>query len=158
MSIRKKIPKSVLVLIHDDCCNVLLLERADRTGFWQSVTGSLDHQDEDLFVAAKRELMEETGIETTNDNWLDWNLARKFKIFSHWKHRYEDNVEFNTEYVFSVCIEKNFKIKLSPREHISFNWLPHEIAAKKCFSWTNSLAIKELPMRHNCRQNFRVRI
>ena len=145
--LKKKIPESVLVLIHDNYLNVLLLERADREGFWQSVTGSLDHPSEDLFTAAKRELLEETGIETKDENWLNWNLSRKFKIFSHWRDRYDKDVEFNTEHIFSVCIEKQINVTLSPREHKRFDWLPYVSAAEKCFSWTNSLAIKELPER-----------
>ena len=150
---KKKIPKSVLVLIHDNFLNVLLLERADREGFWQSVTGSLDHPNEDLFTAAKRELHEETGIKTKDENWLNWNLSRKFKIFSHWRDRYDKDVEFNTEHIFSVCIEMQIKVTLSPREHIRFDWLPYVSAAEKCFSWTNSLAIKELPERLKLTKN-----
>ena len=37
---RFKIPESVLVVIHTAALEVLLLERADSPGFWQSVTGS----------------------------------------------------------------------------------------------------------------------
>jgi dATP pyrophosphohydrolase len=40
-----KIPVSVLVLVHTTDLQVLLLERADRPGFWQSVTGSQDPGD-----------------------------------------------------------------------------------------------------------------
>ncbi|HEX5768607.1 MAG TPA: dihydroneopterin triphosphate diphosphatase, partial [Burkholderiales bacterium] len=36
-----KLPYSVLVVVHTEM-EVLLLERAARPGFWQSVTGSLD--------------------------------------------------------------------------------------------------------------------
>ena len=57
-----KIPESVLVVIHTSDMEVLLLERADRPGFWQSVTGSLDAPDEPLMTTAARELFEETGI------------------------------------------------------------------------------------------------
>ena len=39
---RYKIPESVLVVIHSPALEVLLLERADNPGYWQSVTGSLD--------------------------------------------------------------------------------------------------------------------
>ena len=35
-----KIPISVLVVIHTPDMQVLLLERADHPGYWQSVTGS----------------------------------------------------------------------------------------------------------------------
>ena len=41
-----KIPESVLVVIHTPELEVLIIERADRAGFWQSVTGSKDSLDE----------------------------------------------------------------------------------------------------------------
>ena len=37
-----KLPLSVLVVVHTAQREVLLLERAARPGFWQSVTGSLE--------------------------------------------------------------------------------------------------------------------
>src|SRR5690349_20502674 len=49
-----KIPESVLVVIYTPDLQVLLLERADRPGFWQSVTGSLDAIDEPLALTAVR--------------------------------------------------------------------------------------------------------
>ena len=58
-----KHPVSVLVLVHTAALEVLLLERAARSGWWQSVTGSLDAPDEPLAAAAAREVREETGIE-----------------------------------------------------------------------------------------------
>ena len=58
-----KIPESVLVVIFLADLQVLLLERADKPGFWQSVTGSLDALDEPLPETARREVGEETGIE-----------------------------------------------------------------------------------------------
>ncbi len=144
---KKKIPKSVLVVVHDKDLNVLLLERTDRLGSWQSVTGSVEAINENLFKAAKRELREETGIEAPKVNWLDWNFAREFKIFPQWRYKYDEQVEFNTEHIFSVCVDSDTKIILSPREHVRYKWLFWNEAAKNCFSWTNVLAIKELPDR-----------
>ena len=40
--------RSVLVVIHTPALDVLLIERADAAGFWQSVTGSKDAADEPL--------------------------------------------------------------------------------------------------------------
>ena len=60
-----KIPESVLVVIHTAEREVLLIERADRAGFWQSVTGSKDTPEEALSVTARREVQEETGIAVT---------------------------------------------------------------------------------------------
>ena len=59
---RFKIPESVLVVVHTAGREVLLLERADRPGFWQSVTGSKDAPDEPLEETCRREVAEETGI------------------------------------------------------------------------------------------------
>ena len=57
-----KIPVSVLVVIHTPALEVLLIERADKPGYWQSVTGSVDDLDEPLADTARREVQEETGI------------------------------------------------------------------------------------------------
>src|ERR1700712_2585959 len=57
-----KIPESVLVVIHTAGREVLLIERADHPGFWQSVTGSKDAADEPLVETVVREVREETGI------------------------------------------------------------------------------------------------
>ncbi len=57
-----KIPESVLVVIHTAALDVLLIERADKPGFWQSVTGSKDAVDEPLALTCEREVAEETGI------------------------------------------------------------------------------------------------
>ena len=59
-----KIPESVLVVIHSAAGEVLLLERADHPGFWQSVTGSRDALDEPLRITCAREVAEETGFGT----------------------------------------------------------------------------------------------
>src|SRR4051812_16654587 len=58
-----KLPHSVLVVVHTAALEVLLLERAGRRDYWQSVTGSLDRLDEPPEAAAEREVREETGID-----------------------------------------------------------------------------------------------
>ena len=49
-----KIPESVLVVIHTTTLDVLLLERADHPGFWQSVTGSRASRDEPLRTSRRK--------------------------------------------------------------------------------------------------------
>ncbi|MFM8391421.1 MAG: NUDIX domain-containing protein, partial [Methylophilaceae bacterium] len=53
---------------------VLLIERADKPGFWQSVTGSIESEDADLLATAARELMEETGIDAHQYQLQDWKF------------------------------------------------------------------------------------
>ena len=132
------------MVVHDIDKNILLLERSDKKGYWQSVTGSLDSYSEPLFDAAKRELKEETGIDADKFELKDWNIARHFKIFQHWAHRYPEDVKFNREHFFSLLVSRNLQIKLSPREHSSYCWLNSAEAIERCFSWTNKEAIRDL--------------
>ena len=143
----QKIPRSVLVVMHDGQGRVLLLERADHPGFWQSVTGSLDAWDEAPLAAAQRELSEETGLVLPRGAFEDWGRETRYEIFAHWRHRYPEGVSHNTEYWFSVRIPADTVPVLAPREHLSWAWLPWPQAAERCFSWTNVLAIRELARR-----------
>ena len=144
-----KIPESVLVVIHTLDLQVLLIERADKAGFWQSVTGSLDAVDEPLLTTAARELFEETGIvaDGTAIVLRDWALANVYEIYPVWRHRYAPGVTHNTEHVFSVCVPRDVAITLSPREHVNHVWLPYLEAADRCFSSSNAEAILQLPNR-----------
>ena len=120
-----KIPESVLVVIHTTDLEVLLIERADRPGFWQSVTGSLDRPDEPLLETATRELFEETGIVADGERIVlhDWHLSNVYEIYATWRHRYAPGVTHNTEHVFSVCVPRDITITLAPREHLQYAWL-----------------------------------
>ena len=144
-----KIPISVLVVIHTADLEVLLIERADRAGFWQSVTGSLDAFDESLELAATRELFEETGIVADGATIVlrDWGVSNIYEIYPTWRHRYAPGITQNTEHVFSVCVPRAIPITLSPREHVAHAWLPLLEAADRCFSSSNAEAILQLP-RH----------
>lgn len=142
-----KIPRSVLVVIHNPEGQVLLLERADKPGFWQSVTGSLDAIDEPLLQAAQRELAEETGLTAGPEAWSDWDFSQVYEIFPHWRYRYAPGVTQNTEHVFSVCVPSDIPIRLAPREHLQFRWLHWQAAAEVCFSWSNAKAIRMLAQR-----------
>ncbi|MEW5881550.1 MAG: dihydroneopterin triphosphate diphosphatase [Pseudomonadota bacterium] len=142
-----KIPESVLVVIHTPELEVLLLERADHPGFWQSVTGSLARPDEPLAEACAREVREETGYEAPPSAFDDWHLTYRYAIYSHWRHRYAPGVTHNTEHVFGLRVASRFEPRLDPREHTAWRWLPWRDAADACFSWTNAQAIRKLADR-----------
>lgn len=141
-----KIPVSVLVVVHTPELKVLLLERADRPGFWQSVTGS-QHEGESLVETAVRELREETGLEAENYGLTDWHKQSRFEIYASWRSRYAPGVTHNLEHVFGLEVPHVLPVTLEPREHLRYEWLAWEAAVQKVFSWTNADAIRELPRR-----------
>ena len=147
---RFKIPESVLVVIHTAALDVLLIERADKPGFWQSVTGSKDALDEPPAITAQREVFEETGIAIGSlavplANLRDWRLSNVYEIYPVWRHRYAPGVTHNTEFVFGLRVSRDVPVRLSPHEHVALRWLPWREAADKCFSPSNAEAILQLP-------------
>lgn len=140
-----KVPRSVLVVIHTEDAQVLLIERAAQPGFWQSVTGSLDSEDEPWQLAAQREVREETGIDAPRSAFIDWNLSNTYEIYPGWRNRYAPGMTHNTERVFSLCVPQGTAVRLSPREHRAWQWLDWRAAADACFSPSNAEAILLLP-------------
>jgi dATP pyrophosphohydrolase len=146
-AVGRKIPISTLVLVYTSDLLVLLLERADFPGFWQSVTGSQE-EGESLPQTATRELKEETGIDAPRyGGVVDWHVSNVYEIYPRWRHRYPEGTTHNTEHVFALEIPEAIAIELHPREHLSHLWLPWSEAAPKCFSWSNRAAIEALPTR-----------
>ncbi len=145
-----KIPESVLVVIHTAELQVLLLERADKPGFWQSVTGSKDAIDELLITTAIREVHEETVIAigsrpVPHKNLRDWKLSNIAEIYPVWRHRYAEGVTHNTEHVFGLLVPPDIPVQLAEREHLQYRWLSWREAADQCFSPSNAEAILQLP-------------
>lgn len=147
-----KIPESVLVVIYTPALDVLILERVEPTGFWQSVTGSKDAQDEPLHETAAREVREETGIvvgsaAVPGENLCDWHHTIEYSIYPHWRYRYAPGVTRNTEHWFGLQVPAGTAVSLSAREHVNYRWMPWQEAAAQCFSPSNAEAIRQLPQR-----------
>jgi dihydroneopterin triphosphate diphosphatase len=145
-----KIPESVLVVIHTAEREVLLIERADTPGYWQSVTGSIDFVGEPFARAAAREVAEETGIvvgsaAVPQRALRDWQLRNVYDIYPHYLHRYAPGVTRNTEHVFGLTVARDTPIVLAPREHVAYRWLPWREAADTCGSFSNAEAVLHLP-------------
>ncbi len=145
-----KIPQSVLVVIHTPALQVLLINRADASVFWQSVTGSKDDEDEAFEQTAVREVAEETGIACGPGTSLhaglrDWGLENVYDIYPRWLHRYAPGVTRNTEHLFGLCVPDGTAVTLNPREHSAWRWLPWREAADACFSPSNAEAVLLLP-------------
>jgi dATP pyrophosphohydrolase len=141
-----KAPISVLVVIHTPDLQVLLLERADHPGYWQSVTGSCEPGEVPRDTAI-REVHEETGLDAEQFKLADWQLQFEFEIFAEWQHRYAPGVTTNVEHVFGLELPSALAVRLAPREHLNSLWLPRDEAAKKVFSWSNAAALEKLDHR-----------
>jgi dATP pyrophosphohydrolase len=141
-----KIPVSTLIVIYTPAAEVLLIERSDHPGYWQSVTGSQD-AGETLEQTAIREVGEETGIDASRYGLRDWHKQNVYEIYPIWRHRYAPGVTHNTENVFGLMVPYRVPVVLSPREHLQSVWLPYDKAAAMCFSWSNREAILDVPAR-----------
>lgn len=142
-----KTPVSALVLIHTKDLQVLIMERADKAGFWQSVTGSIEGN-ETPYEAAVREVFEETGLDATQFPVVDWQCSNVYEIYPHWRHRYAPGVTHNTEHLFGLELPAPIAVQLEPNEHVKYEWVDWREAAKRVFSWTNVDALSKLGERH----------
>jgi len=131
------------VVVHTPDLQVLLLERADHPGYWQSVTGS-QNEGETLEQTAVREVQEETGLDARQYCLTDWHLTNEYEIFPEWRWRYAPGVTHNAEHVFGLELAAPIPVRVAPREHLGFVWLRWQEAAQRCFSWSNAAAIRKL--------------
>jgi dATP pyrophosphohydrolase len=134
-------PESILVVIHTDGGEFLLLERLRPPGFWQSVTGSLEWG-ERADDAAWREVHEETGISAGVLVNLQWTQV--YEILPKFGKVYAPGVTRNLEHAFSLRLQRKMPVTLSEREHSRYQWVPAEQALKLVTSDTNLTIIDEL--------------
>lgn len=139
-----KRPESVLVVVYTGAGEVLMLRRTVPEGFWQSVTGSLEWGEAPRH-AAERELYEETGLRS-GGRLIDCNTRVRFPIVLAWRSRYAPRVRCNLEHWFRLQLPNRRLIRLDPREHREYRWLPKLRAARLASSWTNRDAILQLPI------------
>ena len=133
----EKIPRSVLIVVYSGD-QVLLLERREPPGYWQSVTGSLQ-PGERWRDAALRELGEEAGLHA--EGLCDTGLVNRYPIHPAWRHRYAPEVNENEEHVFVLSLPAPLAVTVNLREHVQARWLPWADALALVSSETNRAAI-----------------
>ena len=106
------------------------------------MTGSLDagecHAD-----AAKRELVEETGL-TDQGMLVDRRVERIFEIDPRWLSRYPEGVRQNCEHEWHYRVDTTTDITADPKEHIDWCWVPIDEAIELLWSRTNREALEQL--------------
>ena len=85
------------------------------------------------------------GDALTAGTLVDWKQVNHYEIYPQWRARYAPGVLRNTEHVFGLCVPPGTPVRLSPREHTAFTWLPWRAAADACFSPSNAEACLLLP-------------
>ena len=136
-----KRPVSVLVVVHTRTGLVLLLERIQPPGWWQSVTGSLE-PGEAPCDAAIRELAEESGLAA--EGLVDLGMQHRFPIAPDWRHRFAPDVTENLEHAFALGLDAPVDIRLDASEHKRYAWLPWRDARERATSWTDRAAIERV--------------
>jgi dATP pyrophosphohydrolase len=134
-------PESVLVVIYTADGEFLLLERRRPPGFWQSVTGSMEW-DEHADVAARREVIEETGI--TQGALVNLQWTQVYEILPAFGKVYAPGITRNLEHAFSLRLPHRVAVILSEAEHVQFRWIPYLEALETASSSTNRAVIAEL--------------
>lgn len=101
----------------------LLLRRiSERGGFWQGVTGGVE-KGEDLDEAARRELVEETGLVPLALEDIGYSYSYSV-VGNEWpEHFYGVGVEKITEHAFVAFVEGQQEPVIDPEEHDEWKWL-----------------------------------
>ena len=134
-------PESVLIAIHTDGGEFLLLERRRPPEFWQSVTGSLEWG-EFADSAARREVLEETGIRHGVLVNLQWTQV--YDILPAFGKVYAPGITRNLEHAFSLRLTQRLPVILSDSEHVQYRWVPGAEAVDMVSSSTNRAVIDSL--------------
>jgi dATP pyrophosphohydrolase len=134
-------PESVLVVIHTEGGEFLLLERRRPPGFWQSVTGSMEWG-EPADTAARREVIEETGI--TQGVLVNLQWTQVYEILPAFGKVYAPGITLNLEHAFSLRLQDRVPVVLSDAEHVQFRWASAADAMETASSSTNRAVIAEL--------------
>ena len=119
----------------DDGHEYLLLKTVPKRGsFWQGVTGAIE-KGENLIDAAKRELIEETGI--IPEHIYQTNYSFSLPVADEWRFQYHPDVDKATEYSFLAEVKPATEPSLS-FEHEEYRWVSF-VEGKSLLKWSDNI-------------------
>ena len=126
---KKRKVQVVTIALNDGSPSLLLLKTNNKRGeFWQNVTGGVD-EGEKFKSAAFRELYEETGYKAKELHKLELTLHFQ----SQWGHKAKEKCYLN------IC-EVEIPIKIDPKEHSEYKWIPVRDVVEKDFKFISNYA------------------
>lgn len=141
--VKYKRPESVLVVVYcTQSGRVLMLQRKDDPEFWQSVSGSLEEAESPIQAAA-REVWEELQLNIVEKNTalFDCQYEVDFEIFTQFRSRYAPGITHCHEHWFTLPLTEECDVTLT--EHLAYQWIEAEQAARLTKSWNNAQAIEK---------------
>jgi dATP pyrophosphohydrolase len=144
-------PHNVLVLPYrrrpDGACEYAVFRRSDDPGeFWQSVAGGLEDE-ETAPEAARRELVEETGLSAPAERWIPLDTKASVPVtFFRGGALWGPEIYVVQVHAFGVDVTAAPDVALS-HEHIAHRWLPFAEAERLVRYESNKIALWELNER-----------
>jgi 8-oxo-dGTP pyrophosphatase MutT (NUDIX family) len=81
---------------------LMLLRPPERGAFWQGASGGVE-DDEDIVAAARREMLEETGLAPQTIEKVDFSYC--FPLVDEWRNLFSPGTRTITEYVFLAKVD-----------------------------------------------------
>jgi dATP pyrophosphohydrolase len=141
-----KQPRSIQVVVFANSPlgdRYLLLRRvASHGAFWQSVTGSLEG-DETHRQAAVREVLEETGVISQEEELIELGLVNNFQIAPQWLKKYAPGITHNEEVCFALEITEQpvRPVRIDTNEHDAYAWEGYDRAMEMLYWESNKRAL-----------------
>jgi dATP pyrophosphohydrolase len=103
------------------------------------VTGSLEGQ-ETHRQAAVREVLEETGISSREEDLIELGVTNTFEIAPQWREKYAPGVTHNEEVCFALEV-RECEVQVDSIEHDAYVWEIYERAMGMIYWQSNKRAL-----------------
>ena len=130
----------IILSTAENLLEVLLLQTNPNRGlFWQNITGGVEASDPDISHAAKREILEETGLNISANQIQSLNYSFSY----HDKNR---NIRYQERF-FVVVLDAKIKLSISA-EHNDYLWKPASMVTQADYGFKSNFNGLLLSLQH----------